>query len=125
METKQTFCRFCHAFCAIEVDIEDGRAIKVRGDAKNPVYKGFTCVKGRELPEQHYHPDRLLISQKKQADKSFRPIPHQDAISEIAEKLKEIIAVGGSRAVATFSGTYGFSYPTSGAFTAAFMSGIG
>ena len=91
METKQTFCRFCHAFCAIEVDIEDGRAIKVRGDAKNPVYKGFTCIKGRQLPEQHYHPDRLLFSQKKQADQSFLPIPHQDAISEIAKKIQEII----------------------------------
>ena len=65
METTQTFCRFCHAFCAIEVDIEDGRAIKVRGDAKNPVYKGFTCIKGRQLPEQHYHPDRLLFSPSK------------------------------------------------------------
>ena len=125
METKQTFCRFCHAFCAIEVDIEDGRAIKVRGDAKNPVYKGFTCVKGRQLPEQHYHPDRLLFSQKKQVDQSFRSIPHQDAIAEIAEKIQEIIDKGGPRSVATYSGTYGFSYPTSGAFAAAFMSGIG
>ena len=23
IETKRTFCRFCHASCAIEVDIDD------------------------------------------------------------------------------------------------------
>ena len=64
VETKQTFCRFCHAFCGIEVDIEEGRAIKVRGDAQNPMYQGFTCIKGRQLPEQHAHP------------RSPAPLPH-------------------------------------------------
>ena len=125
VETKQTFCRFCHAFCGIEVDIEDGRAIKVRGDARNPMFEGFTCIKGRQLPEQHYHPDRLLHSRKRAPDGTFAPIPHQRAIDEVAERLSAIIAEHGPRAVATFSGTYGFSYPSSGQFTGAFMAGIG
>ena len=125
VETKQTFCRFCHAFCAIEVDIEDGRAIKVRGDAKNPMYQGFTCIKGRQLPEQHYHPDRLLHSQKRAPDGTYHDVPHQQAIDEVADKLQAIIAEHGPRAVATFSGTYGFSFPSSGQFAGAFMAGIG
>jgi anaerobic selenocysteine-containing dehydrogenase len=125
VETKQTFCRFCHAFCGIEVDIEDGRAIKVRGDAKNPMYQGFTCIKGRQLPEQHYHPDRLLWSQKRQTDGSFQPIAAEQAIDEVAEKLARILAEHGPRAIATYSGTYGFSFPSSGQFGGAFMAGIG
>ena len=50
--THKTFCRFCHAYCAIEVDVEDGKPIKVRGDTEDPVYGGYTCLKGRELTEQ-------------------------------------------------------------------------
>ena len=62
MRPRVSFCRFCHAFCGIKVDVEDGRVVKVIGDVENPMYHGFTCVKGRALPEQHNHPDRLLHS---------------------------------------------------------------
>ena len=50
MQTKKSFCRFCHANCAIEVDIEDGRAVAIRGDTANALFGGYTCMKGRELP---------------------------------------------------------------------------
>ena len=43
----------------------------------------------------------------------------------MATKLQAIIAEHGPRAVATFSGTYGFSFPSSGQFAGAFMAGIG
>ncbi|HJP41236.1 MAG TPA: molybdopterin-dependent oxidoreductase, partial [Dehalococcoidia bacterium] len=125
LETKQTFCRFCHAFCGIEADVEDGRVVKVRGDARNPMYRGYICVKGRQLPNQHYHPDRLLHSQKRMADGSFTGVPHQQAIDEVADRLQQIIRAHGPRAVASYGGTYGFSYPSSGQFAGAFMSAIG
>ena len=58
IRTTKSYCRFCHAYCAIEVDVEDNRVVAVRGDASNPVYGGYTCIKGRQLPEQHSHPER-------------------------------------------------------------------
>ena len=62
MPTAKSFCRFCHANCAIEVDLEAGRAVAVRGDVANPLFGGYTCMKGRELPAQTYDPQRLLHS---------------------------------------------------------------
>src|ERR1700738_605528 len=67
-EEKLSFCRFCHAFCGIKVTVEEGRAVKVIGDVDNPLYRGFTCVKGRALPDQHYSPARLLHSMKRDRD---------------------------------------------------------
>jgi len=32
VETKKTYCRFCHNYCAMEVDVLDGKPIAVRGD---------------------------------------------------------------------------------------------
>jgi anaerobic selenocysteine-containing dehydrogenase len=40
VETRKSFCRFCHVFCGVEVDVEDGRAIAVRGDPANEVTRG-------------------------------------------------------------------------------------
>ncbi|MYI85886.1 MAG: hypothetical protein F4081_03655, partial [Dehalococcoidia bacterium] len=64
IETRKSFCRFCHAYCAIEVDLEDNRAVAVRGDASDPIYGGYTCIKGRHLPDQHNHPDRIRSTQR-------------------------------------------------------------
>tara|TARA_B100001964_G_scaffold237617_1_gene301480 strand:- start:1612 stop:3786 length:2175 start_codon:yes stop_codon:yes gene_type:complete len=120
-----TFCRFCHAFCAIRVTVEDGKAVKIIGDKENPTYYGYSCKKGRQLPEQHYHPDRLLQSQKRQKDGSYQPCKVEDAIEEIAAQLSLIIEEHGPRAVAMYTGTFSHHYPTGTAFAMAFMGAIG
>ncbi len=73
MQTRKTFCRFCHANCAIEVDIDGDRAVAVRGDTSDPLFGGYTCMKGRELPAQANHPERLRSSQRRQRRRVVRP----------------------------------------------------
>ncbi len=90
-ETHLSICRFCHAHCAIKVDVEDGRAVHVIGDKDNPVYHGYTCAKGRALPEQHAHPERLLHSQRMRRDGTHEAISSGRAVAEVAEKLQSIL----------------------------------
>ena len=45
VETKKSFCRFCHAFCALEVDVEDNKVIEVRGDASDAILVGTHVLK--------------------------------------------------------------------------------
>ena len=73
LETKKSYCRFCHAFCALDVDVDGNRVVAVRGDASNPLYGGYTCVKGRQLPAATHHPDRIRTPLKRQSDGSFAP----------------------------------------------------
>jgi len=61
-ETKKSFCRFCHVFCGVEVDVEEGRVLAVRGDPDNAVSQGYTCRKGRAEVEGIYHPDRKMAA---------------------------------------------------------------
>lgn len=124
-ETKTSFCRFCHAFCGIKVDVEDGRVVKVVGDVENPMYHGFTCVKGRALPEQHNHPDRLLHTMKRMPDGRYEPIPVEQAMDEIAARLQDIIAESGPRSVALYAGTFSFHYPVGNEVAKGFMKAIG
>jgi anaerobic selenocysteine-containing dehydrogenase len=107
MTTHRTFCRFCHAICGIEVDVEDGRAVAVRGDKAHPISQGYLCEKGQALLEQHEAPERLRATQKRLPDGTFVPIPSAQAMDEIAARLAAIIARDGPQAIAVYSGTHG------------------
>jgi anaerobic selenocysteine-containing dehydrogenase len=122
--THTAICRFCHAFCGIKVDIEDGKLIKVLGDIDNPMYHGYTCIKGRQLAEQHYNLERLLAPVKRVDGKRMTIDPAQ-ALDEIAAKLEQLIAEHGPRTVALYTGTYSFPYPAGSAMAGAFMKAIG
>ena len=106
--THKTFCRFCHAYCAIEVDVEDGKPIAVRGDTEDPVYGGYTCIKGHQLPEQYSTPKRVRLSLKKRADGDFDTIDTDQALDQISDKIQQLIKDHGPRSIATYVGSYGY-----------------
>lgn len=106
VETKKTFCRFCHVFCGMEVDVEGGRVVAVRGDRDNEVTRGYTCQKGRAEIERIYHPDRLLSPQKRDGDR-WSPVARSQALDEVAQRLGEIIAQYGPDSVAVYTGCGG------------------
>jgi anaerobic selenocysteine-containing dehydrogenase len=107
IEVKPSTCRVCSAYCPVMVTLDEGNVVRVDGNPDAPLYGGFTCPKGRALPALHNNPDRLLHSLKRQPDGSFRSIPTDVAIAEIAEKLKDIVARHGPRSVAGFLGNPG------------------
>jgi anaerobic selenocysteine-containing dehydrogenase len=107
-QTRRTYCRICSAFCALRVDVEAGRVTAVRGDPDDPVSGGYTCLKGRQLPHQLHGPQRLRHSLRRRADGRFEPIPTQQALDEIAERIAEIRERCGPRAVASYGGTAAF-----------------
>jgi len=123
-EVRTAICRFCHSFCGIKVAIDDGRPVKVLGDIENPMYHGYTCVKGRTLPEQHLHPERLLAPRKR-VGSTFRMIPSEQVLDEIAAKVGQLIRDHGPRSIALYTGTYSFPYPAGTAMAGAFMKAIG
>ena len=100
MTTKKSYCRFCLAFCGIEVDF-DGNNLptKVRGDPSHPLSKGYTCKKGRALLE-FYSNNRLLS-----------PLVHGEicsydyAISHLGGVIDQVVSEYGPDAVALYAGT--------------------
>ena len=102
---RESFCRICSNGCPILVHVADGRAIKVVGDPDGPIHDGYTCHRGRALPELTYSPDRLLHSMHRRADGSHIPIAADRALDEIAEQLRKIVATHGPRSVALYVGT--------------------
>jgi anaerobic selenocysteine-containing dehydrogenase len=120
----KTYCRFCHAYCPMEATVEDNRLIAIAPDPDNAVYGGYTCIKGRQLAEQIYHPTRLQQSQQKQPDGSFAPVATEQALDEIAGKLQAILEQHGPRSIASYNGTYSYQNSASHAVARAFHQAI-
>lgn len=124
-----TICRLCIAHCGVLATVEDDngrrKVTKVTGDPDNPLFKGYTCPKGRALPELHNHDGRLLHSMKRQPDGSHRPIASATAANEVADRIKDIVDEFGPRAVAFYVGTPNAGTPTAASMGNAFMRAIG
>ena len=124
-EVHHSICRICTAHCPILVEVDGGRVTKVTGDPGNDLYEGYTCPKGRALPEQHALPSRLLHSMKRGADGVHRPIASEDAMDEVAERVSLLLAEHGPRSVALYIGTNVFPYPATAAVATAWHRAIG
>jgi len=115
MATREarSYCRICSAHCGVVLTIDEtDRIVTVKGDKENPLSRGYVCFKGLQAEEAHHGPQRLLRPLKRQPDGSFAEIGSEQALDEIADKLRTIVARGGPEAVATFKGTSGSLYAT-------------
>jgi anaerobic selenocysteine-containing dehydrogenase len=123
--TKTSTCRLCTAMCPIVVTIEDGRAVEVHGDREAPLYEGYTCPKGRALPEIHANPNRLLHSLRRRPDGSHEEIGSEEAVDEIADRLRDVVDRHGPSAVAMYIGTASSFYPAFGTIAAGMLMALG
>ncbi|SDM97608.1 molybdopterin-dependent oxidoreductase [Bacillus sp. OK048] len=88
----------CWDNCGLLVTIENDKIIKVDGDPSHPITKGKICGRGRMLETRTNSPERLLYPLKK-VNGEFKQISWNQALNEIAFKLKEIKDQYGSAAV--------------------------
>jgi anaerobic selenocysteine-containing dehydrogenase len=105
-EVRKGICRFCHAFCPMDVHIEDGSITKLIGDSNNPVYHGYSCVKGRNFHEWHRSKSRITSPLARNASGNLENIELDDALTSVTEKLQSILGTYGPRSVAMYSGTF-------------------
>jgi len=105
MRVEKSFCRLCFGFCGMDVTIgDDGRVQSVRGDHANPATRGYACVKGLDAPEALYGERRILRPRKRVGDRHVE-IPLEQALDEIAAKMRMILDEDGPQSLAFFRGT--------------------
>ncbi|MEN6601746.1 MAG: molybdopterin-dependent oxidoreductase [Bryobacteraceae bacterium] len=96
----------CPDTCSILVEIENGRARKLRGNPQHPVTRGFLCPKVTRYLEREYSPERLLYPQRRVGPKGagrFERISWDAALDEIASRFQRISAEYGSEAILPYS----------------------
>ncbi len=98
-EWKKTSCTLCACTCGLEVQVENNRIVRVRGDKSNPKTMGYVCRKGRSIKYFQHQKDRNLYPMKRVGDQ-FIQISWDQALTEIGERLKAILDEYGPRAFA-------------------------
>lgn len=88
----------CWDNCGFEVTIDNGKVIKIDGDKDHPITKGKICGRGRMLETRTNSEERLLFPLKKE-NGEFKEISWDQALQEIADKMKEVKSEFGPLAV--------------------------
>ncbi len=102
-----------------------GRVTAVRGVADDPIFGGYTCIKGRQLPDQISHPSRLLSTLRRRPDGTFEEVTSNEALDDIGARLAEIRATYGPNAIASYTGTGGYQNSLAVPAARAFHHGLG
>jgi len=90
MQRANVICRSCGAMCPLIVDIEKNKPVSIIGDKHNPVFHGYSCIKGREMVNTIYSPERLYKSVKRLPDGTFAEIGSRQALDEIAAVFNDV-----------------------------------
>ncbi len=99
----KTGCVLCAQNCGLEIEVENNRIVRVKPDKSNQKSDGYFCRKGMNVAHHQHNADRLKYPLKKVGDK-FERISWDQAIEEIAAKLKGIIGQYGPRSFAYMGG---------------------
>ena len=125
MAEATAICRFCHATCGLVATLEDGRVTRLIGDIDNPMYAGYSCVKGRNYHAFHDAPSRLRAPLRRRNDGGFESAPSAAVLDEIAVRTREILDRHGPRSVAMYGGTFSHFCPAGVMLRESFMDAIG
>ena len=96
-------CNLCEAICGIEITVQAGQRLDIRGDQADPFSRGYICPKAVALQDVHYDKDRLKYPVRR-TDHGWQQIGWDEAFDEVTQNLKRVQAKHGRNAVATYLG---------------------
>lgn len=101
---KKTACIICSINCGLEVQTQDGRITRIRGDKAHPTSRGYVCEKSQRMDNYQNGADRIDSPKRRRPDGSYEDISWDTAIAEIAQKLSSIKAEHGGASIFHYGG---------------------
>ena len=95
--THHRICPLCEACCGLEIKVQAGKVISIRGHEADVFSAGYICPKGVALKDLHEDPDRLRTPLIKR-DGAFVQASWEEAFAEIARRLPPLMAAHGRNA---------------------------
>lgn len=101
-KTGYSVCSICDIGCQVRTDAKDGKVTRVTSH-DNPLLAKNICFKGVAAPSIHNHKERLRVPLKRVGERGedkWQEISYEQAMDEIAAKLKNIVKEYGPEAFA-------------------------
>jgi anaerobic selenocysteine-containing dehydrogenase len=123
-ERVASACRICAVGCGTIIELDGDRVVSIAGDPDDPWSRGYTCSKGRAGAAFHHHAERLdtpLIRRRGE----LVACSWDDALDDIAARLRALVDAHGPDVVADYTGTGGPLDPSGYAIAEGLMRNLG
>ena len=98
-----TCTRDCPSCCGLLAKVEEGRLTAIQGNPEHPLNRGGCCAKMKDYVRRVYSPERVLHPMRR-TDSGWVRIGWDEALDEVAERLKTVVAESGPEAVLHYQG---------------------
>ncbi|MDD2729122.1 formate dehydrogenase subunit alpha [Malikia sp.] len=98
IELRRTVCSHCSVGCAVDAVVENGVWVRQEPVFDSPINLGAHCAKGASLRE-HGHGEYRLRHPMKLVNGKYQRISWEQALSEIADRMKALRAASGPDSV--------------------------
>ncbi len=96
-------CPLCEACCGLEIKVQSGKVISIKGHAQDVLSAGYICPKAVALKDLHEDPDRLRTPLIKRRG-TFVEATWEEAFAEIERRLPPLLTAHGQNASAVVVG---------------------
>lgn len=103
-EWSKTACILCENNCGIQIQLDERRFAKIRGDKEHVASHGYTCNKALRLDSYQNGGRRLTAPLRREADGSFTEIDWDTALGEIAGRLRAVRDTHGGESIFFYGG---------------------
>ena len=101
---RRTACILCSINCGIEVQLEGGHIVRVRGDKAHPGSRGYICEKPARLDHYQNGRHRLASPLRRRADGSFEAVDWDTAIAGVAADFARVRQAFGGESILYYGG---------------------
>lgn len=101
-------CNICFNCCTTKFHFKGDRLVRITGNEEDPLLKGKVCPKSQMTVQLYASGERLTQPLKRTGPRGsdqFEPISWEQALDEIADKLRALRDRHGPETLAVFSGT--------------------
>jgi thiosulfate reductase/polysulfide reductase chain A len=101
--TVNSLCGMCAVRCPIEVEVENGRAVWIQGNSKDPAMGTSLCAKGAaglSFEYEDQRPQQPLIRSGPRGSGQWRRATWDEALDYVAQGLKQVMEEMGGQGVA-------------------------
>jgi anaerobic selenocysteine-containing dehydrogenase len=105
--TKLGVCNLCEAICGLEITVEGREVVSIRGNAADPLSRGYICPKGVSLADVYDDPDRLRHPVRRIGegpDAEWVEISWDEALDRVADGLASAVNAHGANAIGVYLG---------------------
>jgi len=101
--THYRTCHLCEAMCGVAIEVQDGHIQSIKGDADDPLSRGYICPKAVAMQDLHEDPERLRKPVRRTSE-GWQEMEWDEAFDLVADRLHQVREEHGRNSIGAYLG---------------------